>query len=181
VVGKNNDGDDDNDHDGHSRDNPPSSILSYFVSRMVHQVSAPPENTDETTHRQHHKQKQVPILDLEQEENTEHEDDSDSIPLPMETIWEDSVCTEYVFVPYSETSENNVEQKEYIRRMVDHSSRLKKLHCVIQSLFSSERNVCTTSSAGDLGVQSRIERQGINSRSSMIQSVFFESLISLSS
>jgi hypothetical protein len=184
VVKKYNDNDDEQ-----SKNGPSASILSYFVSRRIHQVSAPPEHTDWSTDldqvddRQPQKHSQIPILDLEQEDNIEKENDSDSAAVPMETIWEDNVCKEYLFVPYSAISEDVVVHDEYSERMVCHSSRLKNLRRIIRSLFSSNRSVCTSTFPGRPSIPSpsRSDHQDPVSHSSITQSIFLDPLIYLSS
>jgi hypothetical protein len=176
VVEKDN-GDDDQQY---INDYSSSSILSYFVSRIVYRASAPPEHADETTYHQPPKLALVQKVDPEQEDTTEPEDDSNNVSLPMETIWEDNVCTEYVFVPYSALSED-INNDEYNGNMVCHPSVLKKLHHVMRTLFSSKHNIFASSSQGHLAVPSRSDRQGTKGQGSMLQSVILDTFVYLSS
>ncbi|KAG7366805.1 hypothetical protein IV203_029475 [Nitzschia inconspicua] len=142
------------DDDGHIHQQTPSllALRSYFVTKIVHQVSAPPEDTDESRYpcqkqqqeqQQQQEEEEKEMTDTQQsilkkKEKSESESDCDSICVstPMETIWEDDVYTDYVFVPHSAMSEDHVVHNQHSGRRTLPSSRLQKLQYVIRSLFS---------------------------------------------
>ncbi|KAG7352742.1 hypothetical protein IV203_008790 [Nitzschia inconspicua] len=137
--------------DGHIHQQAPSllALRSYFVTKIVHQVSAPPEDTDESRYpcqqqqQQEEEEEEKEMTDTQQatlkkKEKSESESDCDSICVstPMETIWEDNVYTDYVFVPHSAMSEDHVVHSQHSARRKLSYSRLQKLQYVIRSLFS---------------------------------------------
>jgi hypothetical protein len=151
-----------------------SSFRSYFVSRMVHQVSAPPEHTDESRQQQQSSRTQQGF----QTTSDDDDDDIDSVCMPMETIWEDNVCTEYVMVPQSALDESQLQDDTAI---ITSPSRLRKTQDSLNSLFGSKRVSTHDISCTHRKLRAIWGSPSLPSESSgMLQSIVLDPLVYLS-
>mmetsp|Transcript_27834 Transcript_27834/g.49425 ORF Transcript_27834/g.49425 Transcript_27834/m.49425 type:complete len:518 (+) Transcript_27834:95-1648(+) len=117
------------------RENTGNNVVSYFVSSVVYQVSAPPEHEDDAK-----KQEQQ-----EQQSNSSDDDENSVCGPQMETVWED-FDTAYVFVPRSSLGGEDTNNYVDANVTLSHYSHASKMNRIRHHLYTLGSSIASSSS-----------------------------------